>query len=70
MAHSVHGTPVAAQGNENSMAAGNAGGGTPAAEAGAKRGSGHGGTAADTPPQPQRVDGKDFFKQVSLYAEC
>eukprot|EP00892_Ulva_mutabilis_P000855 jgi/Ulvmu1/10770/UM069_0004.1 len=64
MSHSVQGTPVAAQGNENSMAAGNAGSGTPVADGSMKRGSGHGGTPADTPAQPQRVDGKDFFKQA------
>lgn len=64
IAHSVHGTPVPGQGNENVMAAGNAGSGTPSADGGAKRNAGLGGAAADTPAPAQRVDGKDFFKQV------
>lgn len=62
-AHSVHGTPIAGQGNENMMAAGNAGA-TPSADGGMKRGAGLGGGAGETPAQTQRVDGKDFFKQV------
>lgn len=71
--HNIPGTPVHGQGNENVMAAGNS---TMPAADDLKHSNGVGVGQPDPPSQTQRVDGKEFFKQVRytppscLYSVC